>query len=431
MTAFTSDALPEKPGVIRRATRIVRQMITAATNPCGPATAKHALFVSNRSRKEITSCTVLVAHPGAELYGSDRVLLESVVGMLAAGRRVVVALPADGPLATKMKEAGARVEICPMPVVRKSTLTPHGLALLLNDAFRGLGPMWRLIREPGTATVLVNTVTIPAWVVVGRLGGRRVICHVHEAERSASRVLRTALYAPLLLATGIVVNSRFSLQVLSETLPRLQARSTVVYNGVPGPSSESRPLRSAPGSNGQVRLLFCGRLSPRKGPQVAVDALDRLVRQSVDARLELLGAVYSGYEWFEHELRDQVIRLGLADRVSFHGFDPDIWPYLDEADICLVPSVIDEPFGNTAVEAILAGRPLVVSATSGLIEASAGYACARTVTPNDPAAVASAVRDLLEHWPRVRQQISADTALAMRRHAPTGYRQAMTKTVTP
>ena len=33
---------------------------------------------------------VLVAHPGADLYGSDRMLLESVDGLVVSGHRVVV-----------------------------------------------------------------------------------------------------------------------------------------------------------------------------------------------------------------------------------------------------------------------------------------------------------------------------------------------------
>ena len=38
--------------------------------------------------------TVLVAHPSADLYGSDLQLVESVAGLVGAGRRVVVTLPA-------------------------------------------------------------------------------------------------------------------------------------------------------------------------------------------------------------------------------------------------------------------------------------------------------------------------------------------------
>ena len=72
--------------------------------------------------------TILVAHPGSELYGSDRVLLESVSGLLDDGWDVLVTVPADGPLVAELRRRGARVELCPSPVLRKSVLRPAGFA---------------------------------------------------------------------------------------------------------------------------------------------------------------------------------------------------------------------------------------------------------------------------------------------------------------
>ncbi len=51
--------------------------------------------------------TVLLVHPGAELFGSDRMLLESAIGLIEAGARVVVALPSSGLLVPELRAAGA------------------------------------------------------------------------------------------------------------------------------------------------------------------------------------------------------------------------------------------------------------------------------------------------------------------------------------
>jgi glycosyltransferase involved in cell wall biosynthesis len=83
---------------------------------------------------------------------------------------------------------------------------------------------------------------------------------------------------------------------------------------------------------------------------------------------------------------------------------------------------VDEPFGNTAVEAVLAARPVVVSATSGLREAAAGYASAQYVTPGDPRALADAVLAVRDRWPEFRDAAVADAGAAARRHSPEGYR---------
>ena len=143
----------------------------------------------------------------------------------------------------------------------------------------------------------------------------------------------------------------------------------------------------------------------------------------VDARLELLGGVYSGYEWYERGLHEQVERLGLSDQVVFTGFRPSVWGALSRADLGVVPSREEEPFGNTAVEAVLAGRPVVVSAIGGLAEAIDGFASALPVEPDDPAEVAAAVTRIVGEWPAFRTWSTNLAPIAADRYAPGRYRR--------
>lgn len=362
--------------------------------------------------------TVLIAHPSADLYGSDRVMLETVDALVAAGRRVVVTLPADGPLVQLIEARGARVELCLSPVLRKSALRPVGMVKLLLETARSMPASISLIRRSGAAVVLVNTVTIPFWIPVGRLVRRPVICHVHEAEASASSVIKRALALPLLLANKLIVNSRFSLGVLTSSFARLGRKATVVLNAVAGPE---QPTLARAGLDGVVRLLYIGRLSPRKGPDVAIEAVNVLRARGVRASLDLVGAPFPGYEWFEQDLRDLVRRKDLGGAVTFHGFQSDVWPHLLSADVVVVPSVKDEPFGNTAVESVLSARPVVVSATSGLQEAVEGYGSAQQVRPADPHALADAIGRVHDDWPTFREKAFQDAQTAAERHAPAEY----------
>lgn len=362
--------------------------------------------------------TVLIAHPSADLYGSDRVMLETVDALVAAGRRVVVTLPADGPLVQLIEARGARVELCLSPVLRKSALRPVGMVRLLLETARSLPASISLIRRSGAAVVLVNTVTIPFWIPVARLVRRPVICHVHEAEASASSVIKRALALPLLLANKLIVNSRFSLGVLTSSFARLGRKATVVLNAVAGPE---QPTLAREGLDGVVRLLYIGRLSPRKGPDVAIEAVNVLRTRGVRASLDLVGAPFPGYEWFEQDLRDLVRRKDLGGAVTFHGFQSDVWPHLLSADVVVVPSVKDEPFGNTAVESVLSARPVVVSATSGLQEAVEGYGSAQQVRPADPDALADAIGRVHDDWPTFREKAFQDAHTAAERHAPAEY----------
>ena len=368
--------------------------------------------------------TCLVVHPGAELFGSDRMMLESVRGLAMAGMRVIVALPERGPLVRKLMDAGAEVVIVPLLVLRKSLLRPAAWPTLIRTTLRDIGAAWRLLRRQAPHVVYVSTVTLPLWPLMSRLLRVPVVSHVHEAEASGSRFVNRVVYAPHLLASAVLVNSTFSRRTIAQTWPSLAARAAIVHNGVVGPDRPTAPREELDG----LRVLYIGRLSPRKGVADAVRAIGELNGRGIRASLTILGSVYAGYEWFEQELRELVDDIG-ADRVAFIGFRNDIWPVLADHDVLAVPSRMDEPFGNTAVEGVLAGRPVIASDTSGLREAAGGYATTMLVPPGSPEALASAIADVGSRWGAIRAHLESAAAEARRRHAPEAYRAAIAEAV--
>ena len=361
---------------------------------------------------------VVVAHPSAELYGSDRQCLETVRGLVDAGVRTVVALP-DGPLAAAAAETGAEVVAVTAPVLRKSLMTIRGAASLIAASAAALPRLVHLLRSTGADALYVSTLTAPLWVVAGRLAGVPVLVHVHEAEDAVARPVRAALAAPLLLADRVVTNSAASREVLRRSLAPSVARATVLHNGVPGPEHHV-PVRAEVA--GPLRLALVGRLSPRKGSDVAVEAVAALRDRGVEVRLDLTGDVFPGYEWFEQQLRDRVAELGIADLVALRGLAPSPWPAMQAADVVLVPSRV-EPFGNTAVEAMLAGRPLVAAAAQGLREVVRDGVDGALVTPGDAGALADAVLACAADWPAAVERAARARSAAEHRFSPTTYRE--------
>lgn len=360
---------------------------------------------------------VLVAHPSPDLYGSDRMLLESVEGLCAAGWRVVVTLPGPGPLLAELAARGVETAVVDVPVLRRSLLSPVGLLRFAAATLRCLPPVLRLLRRVRPDVVYVNTVTIPGWLLVARASGRPVLAHVHEAEKHLPAVVRIALAAPLLFASAVVANSRATAEVLVGAVPALRRRTRVVYNGVPGP--DAGPVRRTPSA--AARLLVVGRLSRRKGCHVAVDAVARLRAAGADVRLDFVGAVFPGYEPYQDELHARIADLGLTDVVRLRGFQASVWAAYADADIAVMPS-FGESFGNAAVEAQLAGRPVVVSGVQGLLEIVESGRTGLVVPPDDPAALAGALRVLLEDPAYAAALAVAGQEAARRRFDPARYR---------
>ena len=160
-----------------------------------------------------------------------------------------------------------------------------------------------------------------------------------------------------------------------------------------------RPTTSGP-PNGSLRVGFVGRLIPHKG----VDVLLRAAALDERLRVEVFGA---GPE--AGPLRQLGDQLGLEDRVTFHGHVeeeriPDVYAAFD---VLAVPSVPlpswVEQFGRVVVEAQASGVPVVASASGALPDVVGDQGL--LVPPNDPAALAAALRRFLDEpglWDRLR-----------------------------
>ena len=379
-----------------------------------------------RRREPLSSAkatrTVLVASPGADLYGSDRMMLETVDALLASGDRVTVVTPGDGPLVAVARAHGATVQFCPMPVLRKSAMSISGVLRLFVSTARALIPSLAVLRRVRPDVVYVSTITVPLWFVLCRLTKRRCVCHVHEAEASTRPAVLRAINLPLALTNTVILNSEYTRAVVLGAVPRLAGKSVTIHNAVQGPQEITAARERIEGS---FRVLYVGRLSPRKGPDVLIKALRMLRDNGIDADLDLVGAVFPGYEWFEVRLRQLVEDEGLGGRVHFHGFRSDVWPYFEWTDVATVPSTMEESFGNTAVEAVLAARPVVVSDIAGLAEATAVFDSAVRVRPGSVNELAEAFRRIHDDWSSYRSLARHDADVAAQRYSSTRYAKQM------
>lgn len=374
--------------------------------------------------------TVLIANPSADVYGSDLQMKETAAGLVDHGWRVVVAAPSDGPLVGALRDLGAEVRLLEFPVLRRSAASPRGVAALALASARALPPMTSLLREERPAVVYVNTVTLPWWLLAGRLAGIPTLCHVHEAEAADPPAVRKALTLPLLLADTVVVNSRSTETVVLGSVPRLRARTRLVHNGVDGPSA---PLGAPPRVRlrGLVpwQLAVVGRLSARKAPDTALEAVALLRGRGYDVQVGLYGTPGPGQEEYVARLHARAAEPDLRGAVRFGGYCAPIWTALESTDVLVAPS-LGESFGNAVVEAQLAGRPVVATAVQGHCETVTDGETGLLVPPQDACALADALEELLVDTDRADLLAHAGQRSALARFGSDRYRSAMEEIVT-
>jgi glycosyltransferase involved in cell wall biosynthesis len=151
-----------------------------------------------------------------------------------------------------------------------------------------------------------------------------------------------------------------------------------------------------------LRIGFVGRLIPHKGVGVLIEAVAGDERMS----LEVFGA---GPEF--EALAQSVARLGVGDRVAFHGHvdEQDIPATYRQFDVLAVPSVPMpgwlEQFGRVVVESQASGIPVVASASGALPDVVGQEGL--LVPPNDAAALHDALARFLDEpglWSRLRER---------------------------
>ncbi len=134
----------------------------------------------------------------------------------------------------------------------------------------------------------------------------------------------------------MIFNSQTSRRVAGSAWLERRDRARVVPNGVAGPSAPT-PARIR--LDAPLRIVYVGRLSPRKGVDLVVDAVARLQGLGLAAELEIVGDVFPGYEWYEQSLRDRVSELAIGERVRFAGFQRSVWDRLSAADVAVLPLI--------------------------------------------------------------------------------------------
>jgi glycosyltransferase involved in cell wall biosynthesis len=133
------------------------------------------------------------------------------------------------------------------------------------------------------------------------------------------------------------------------------------------------------------RLLYAGRLDPRKGIESAVRALERLP----DATLELNGRG-DGEE--EARLAALASALGVGARIERRDDARSALPdRYRGADVVVFPPTWAEPFGLVPLEAMACGTPVIATGTGGSAEYLRDGENCLLFVPGDPASLAAAV----------------------------------------
>lgn len=341
------------------------------------------------------------------LGGGQRLVLAIARELDRRGAPATLVVPGEGRLVEQALEVGIAVRVVALPpALGHYGRTTTGARVAAAGA--ALPVAWRRLRRVVLATpcqvVHANDhrgalLMAPA----ARAAGRRVVWHAHSVDVDGHVIERAAGRA----VDAVVAPSASALHELVRIPPRV---TRVV---VPGAVTDDVLGLGRATPLGRGRVVTAARLHPAKGVDIAIRAIALLAGAGLDVTLDVHGAAQTGAEVYATDLRALAAALGVASRVTFHEQgDAPHRSWLD-ADVYVQPSRA-ETFGIAAAEAMALGLPTVATTVGGLPELIDHDRTGMLVPPDDPAALAGAIRSLLTDPVRARR-----IADAARMHATT------------
>jgi len=263
----------------------------------------------------------------------------------------------------------------------------------------------RLIRRQHVALVHVNEILDVYGGLAAKIAGVPCVWHVRADISGWPRPLRAVL-------PRIVSALSSEIVVVSESVRRLvfadhgldTRKVSVIHD--PGPDPETfRPgvdgaaVRRGLGidDDAPVVVLVAKMVEP-KGHEVLLRAAPEVLESHPTARFVIVGGDLDGehHRRYANRMRSLPAELGAGHAVMFTGYRSDVAQIMAAADIVTHCSTHPDPFPGTVLQGMALGKAVIASDLGGPSEQIEAGRSGVLVPAADPAALASAIRSLLD-----------------------------------
>ncbi|MFP3953773.1 MAG: glycosyltransferase family 4 protein [Candidatus Acetothermia bacterium] len=209
-------------------------------------------------------------------------------------------------------------------------------------------------------------------------------------------------------SSRVVVLANKGIDLLEDVYDVSANEVTMVPHGAPDvPFLDTSYYKDDFEIEGRSLLLTFGLLSPNKGIEVAIGAMEKVVEEFPDALYIVLGRTHPHVkrergEEYRLELERSVREKGLSNNITFHDrFVPleELTKYLVTADVYLTPYLSKEQISSGTLAYAVAMGKAVVSTPYWYAEELLADGRGKLVPFEDPGSTAEAIKELLRDEP--------------------------------
>lgn len=341
--------------------------------------------------------SILLINGSSDLYGASRIL--SITATCLHERYdLTLYLPRPGPLVDLFNQVSPQtvVKIVPsLPVIQRSMRSVRGMwDMFSGSVYFSFHILFNFRYYKTFDLIFINTLSCAPLIKIFKLFNFGVCVHVHEILSNEDFLTRQVNLLAIrssdyIIAVSGAVNSNLSSLARSSTEKH---KITTINNGI-----DDYSIAGSIKKHSKTIFTLFGRIKPEKGQWYFLEAL-LLIDPALyeHAEFRIIGSPVQSnkvyVEWLEKidQFRDTTdIQLQII------GFISDIRSYLDETDIVLVPSLMQEPFSTLILEGLSAGKIVVATNVGGSAESIQDGITGILIEPDSPQQFANLISELI------------------------------------
>ncbi|MFM5582273.1 glycosyltransferase family 4 protein [Aeromonas veronii] len=334
---------------------------------------------------------IAIFHPVDDMYGASNILVYTLA-LLSDSFICHVYIPKiTGCMAQRLSELKETRnvffhEVDYIPLVYRAMYNPKGI---FSWIIKNIKLMCFLYKNKNDFEfIYINTLSLFTIPFIAGLLRKKSLTHCHEYLSGSlyGSVIKyiVALSPTLVLSVSKHVDSYVKTRWCSD-------RYIVVHNGIPDSNFSVEDVDSDY-IIGKVNYALVGRVMPEKGHWFLLNTLDNMSEVDRDKIIiHIYGDAPPTRMHLMSDFKNEINKKGLSKNILIHGFDIKAAKKIAFMDVCLVPSIMADPFPTTVLEAAKAGKPVIATNHGGASEVIDNAVNGFLITPNDVSSFSDAI----------------------------------------
>jgi len=305
---------------------------------------------------------ILIAHSSNDLYGASKVLISIIDIFIKNGFKVYLILPHNGPLNNNEIIKKTNLKIINLGVFRKKYLNFFGLINRLYFIIKSSLHIRKLLKSNQIDLVYTNTSTLISPSIAAKFTRIPSIFHIHEIPNGNciySRFITSFLnvFPREIICVSKSVYDFWIINGLKKT------KVKIIYNGFNIKKSKSKIL-----SDDKIVFTSISRILPYKGHSLLIRIFEMLCKKNKNIYLQIIGDTLPEYQKYLNELKIDIKKRGLNNKIKFLGFREDVISILDKSNFFIHTPLSPDPLPTVIFEAIMCKTPVITNNMGGAYE---------------------------------------------------------------